>query len=73
MTVSCELTAIKEHSDGYHYKVSVEEGLMGYCRVNISMLDHEDALVSQQGIDLTVRECRSLAAMLQAVAERLAD
>lgn len=58
------------HENGYTFKVTIENGMRGLARLNVSCLkpDSDDALNSQ-GADLTAAECRSLAKMLLATAE----
>lgn len=68
---SSELSTLGEHS---WFKVIVESGTSGLTRVNISRGSmSSQAPENSQGMDLSVKGCRSLANMLMAAAEIAED
>jgi hypothetical protein len=66
--ISSELIATTKHSDGFEFRATVETGLAGLCRLNVSRhREDDDTVDGGQGIDLTPAECRALAQMLLGV------
>lgn len=68
-TITTELIAGTEHPDGYHFRATVETGMAGLCRLNVSRhREDQDKPEASQGMDLTAAECKALAQMLLGVA-----
>lgn len=66
---TCELIAEAESQEGHTYEVTIETGLQGLGRLNVTCLKPEsDEQENSQGVDLTSAECRALAKMLLATA-----
>jgi len=58
-----------EMPDGHTFAVSIETGMRGLARLNVSCnKPASEEEENSQGVDLTPAECRSLANMLNATA-----
>ncbi len=70
----CRLMAEHKMPDGHEFVVSIETGMRGLARLNVSCTKSgSDEEENSQGIDLTPAECRSLANMLNATALLVED
>lgn len=65
-----ELLLAAEQEDGHTFGVSIETGMHGLARLNVTCWKPgSDEAHNSQGADLTAAECRAFAQMLLATAE----